>query len=250
MSLKSGISEYSVVDLLYELERAIWEDYAMQKEDELLDVQEVAALLHVNPRTVLRMADRKELTALKVGKRWRFRLRDLDNYLRTQLHAASLPQNTRYDALLNSEIEKRTYDETHTHNGTLREAGLDHWGQESEFDSGLEEPEAQKTQPVLTLKEQTRQIELQGAELQKQETLLLMQKRQLELEKERLELQKDQLELHTRRIDKALETVQRVSMLPPDIDAKTKATLLETLLPELLQPGTQPPEPPTTTKSS
>ena len=118
-----------VVGFAFEFERAIWEDYAMQKDDELLDVQEVAALLRVNPRTVLRMADRKELTALKVGKRWRFRLHDLDNYLRTQLHPASSPKNTRYDALLNSEIEKRTYDEVHVPFGTLREAGLNHQGQ-------------------------------------------------------------------------------------------------------------------------
>lgn len=245
MSLKSGI--YPVVGFAYELERAIWEDYTMQREDELLDVQQVADLLHVNPRTVLRMADRKELTALKVGKRWRFRLHDLDNYLRTQLHPASSPKNTRYDALLNSEIEKLTYDEVHRPIGTLREAGLNHRGQELEFDSEPGEPEVQRAQPVPTLKEQTRQTELQGAELQKQETLLLMQKRQLALEKERLELQKEQLELHTQRIDKALETIQRVSMLPSVIDAKTKSALLETLLPELLQPGTQPPHPPTTT---
>ncbi len=53
----------------------------MQIEDELLDVQDVAARLRVNPRTVLRMADRGDLKAIKVARRWRFRHSDLDKYL-------------------------------------------------------------------------------------------------------------------------------------------------------------------------
>jgi excisionase family DNA binding protein len=51
--------------------------------DELLDVQEVAARLRVNPRTVLRMADRGELPGIKVARRWRFRSSDLDTYLQS-----------------------------------------------------------------------------------------------------------------------------------------------------------------------
>ena len=192
------------------------------------------------------MADRKELTALRVGKRWRFRPGDLDAYLRMQVHAASSPQNTRYDTLLNSEIGKRTHEDMRT--GTAKDAKLDHQDQQLEADTSLEKPTAQS---VLTTRAQTRQIEQERAELQKQEALLIMEKRHLELEKQRLELQKEQLELHTQRIDKALETAHRViNMLPPDIDAKTKAMRLQTLLPDLLQPGTQPLQPPTTTKSS
>ena len=53
----------------------------MQIEDELLDVQDVATRLRVNPRTVLRMADRGDLKAIKVARRWRFRRSDLDKYL-------------------------------------------------------------------------------------------------------------------------------------------------------------------------
>ena len=218
----------------------------MQKDDELLDVQEVAALLRVNPRTVLRMADRKELAALRVGKRWRFRPRDLDAYLRTQVHATSSSENTRYDTLLNSEIGKRTHEEMRMRGETVKEAKLDHQDPELEFDTSLKQPEAQS---ALSIKAQTRQMELQRTELQKQEAQLIMEQRQLDLEKQRLELQKEQLKLHTQRIDKALETAHRVmDMLPPDIDPKTKVTLLQTLLPDLLQPGTQPPQPPTTTK--
>jgi len=51
--------------------------------NELLDVQEVAARLRVNPRTVLRMADRGELHGIKVARRWRFRSSDLDTYLQS-----------------------------------------------------------------------------------------------------------------------------------------------------------------------
>ena len=52
----------------------------MQNEDELLDVQAVADLLHVNPRTVLRMVERKELPAIRVARRFRFRRSDLEKY--------------------------------------------------------------------------------------------------------------------------------------------------------------------------
>ena len=55
----------------------------------------------------------------------------------------------------------------------------------------------------------------------------------LEVEKERLALRKEDLS----RIDQALATADRlVNMLQPEADAKTKATLLQTLLPSILQP--------------
>ena len=53
--------------------------------DELLDVQDVATLLKVNPRTVLRMTERGDLAAVKVARRWRFRQSDLSEYLRSQV---------------------------------------------------------------------------------------------------------------------------------------------------------------------
>ena len=55
-----------------------------QREDELLDVKDVAIRLRVNPRTVLRMAERGDLPAIKVARRWRFRHSALDEYLREQ----------------------------------------------------------------------------------------------------------------------------------------------------------------------
>jgi hypothetical protein len=67
---------------------------------------------------------------------------------------------------------------------------------------------------------------------------LELEKQRLEVEQKKLELQKQLLELHTRRIDHALDTADRlVNMLPIEADAGTKAALLQTLLPGLLSPG-------------
>ncbi len=66
--------------------------------NELLDVQEVAARLRVNPRTVLRMADRGELPGIKVARRWRFRSSDLDTYLQSDQSYSS------EEALLEEEL--------------------------------------------------------------------------------------------------------------------------------------------------
>src|SRR5947208_10289489 len=65
----------------------------MQHEDEMLDVQSVADLLNVNPRTVLRMVEREELPAIRVARRFRFRRSDLEHYLRTHLSTAPPSQN-------------------------------------------------------------------------------------------------------------------------------------------------------------
>ncbi|HVB24904.1 MAG TPA: helix-turn-helix domain-containing protein [Ktedonobacteraceae bacterium] len=51
----------------------------------LLDVQDVAERLKLNPRTVIRMAERGDLAAAKVARRWRFRARDVDEYLQSQI---------------------------------------------------------------------------------------------------------------------------------------------------------------------
>src|SRR5713101_2582966 len=58
-------------------------------QNELLDVQEVATRLRLNPRTVLRMADRGDLPGIKVARRWRFRSSDLNTYLQSNHTTAS-----------------------------------------------------------------------------------------------------------------------------------------------------------------
>ncbi|MCX7044718.1 MAG: helix-turn-helix domain-containing protein [Candidatus Sumerlaeota bacterium] len=40
---------------------------------DLITVQELAELLRVNPRTVLRFVDQKEIPAIRIGRQWRFR---------------------------------------------------------------------------------------------------------------------------------------------------------------------------------
>ncbi len=73
--------------------------------------------------------------------------------------------------------------------------------------------------------------------IQKEFVQLELEKQRLELEHKKLERQKQQLDLHTRSIDHALDTADRlVYMLPLEVDTGTKVTLLQTLLPDLLPP--------------
>ncbi len=188
----------------------------MQNEDELLDVQYVAARLHVNPRTVLRMVERKELPAIRVARRLRFRRSDLEKYLRTHLYTSS--QNDR--------SAKQSIPETVE------------LSQEAEKEESDVPAQPGDVASESALKEQARSFGAQSAKLRKQAAQLEIEQKLLEIEKQRLALQREDLDLQTRRIEHALATaVRMVSMLQPEADAKTKASLLQTLLPSLLQPG-------------
>ena len=179
----------------------------MQNEDELFDVQDVAARLHVNPRTVLRMVERKELPAIRVARRFRFRRSDLENYLGTHLYPSSSSQN--------GKTAKHIIPETVE------------LSQEAEQEVSDVPTQPGDVTSESTLKEQTRSLGAQSAKLRKQAA-------QLEIEKQRLALRREDLG----RIDHALATADRmVNMLLPEADAKTKASLLQTLLPSILQPG-------------
>ena len=179
----------------------------MQNEDELFDVQYVAARLHVNPRTVLRMVERKELPAIRVARRFRFRRSDLENYLGTQLYPSSSSQN--------GKTAKHIIPETVE------------LSQEAEQEVSDVPTQPGDVTSESTLKEQTRSLGAQSAKLRKQAA-------QLEIEKQWLALRREDLGL----IDQALATADRiVNMLQPEADAKKKASLLQTLLPSILQPG-------------
>jgi excisionase family DNA binding protein len=172
------------------------------QEDELLDVQAVAARLNVNPRTVLRMVGREELPAIRVARRLRFRPCDLETYLQTHLSTSSSSEHPQPSQLLQGDMHEHAIE-------------------------GLREHQQPRSPGMLG----------QGGRHSKEFIQLELEKQRLELEKQRLALQKEDLELHTRRIDHALETANRmVSMLQPEADAKTKASLLQTLLPGLLPP--------------
>jgi excisionase family DNA binding protein len=50
----------------------------------LLTLEQVAEVLQVSTKTVLRLIDRGELTGVKVGKAWRFTREDLQLYIDSQ----------------------------------------------------------------------------------------------------------------------------------------------------------------------
>jgi excisionase family DNA binding protein len=185
----------------------------MQNEDELLDVQSVADLLHVNPRTVLRMVERKELPAIRVARRFRFRRSDLEKYLRMHLSTSTSSHNGKTGKHINPETVE-LMEETEQ--------------EESDVPILLRDEESGSL-----LKEQTRLFSAQSAKLRKQAAQLEIEQKLLDIEKQRLALRKEDLS----RIDQALATADRlVNMLQPEADAKTKASLLQTLLPSILQP--------------
>jgi excisionase family DNA binding protein len=49
--------------------------------DEVLDTKDVAKILKVSTRTVLRLAERGELPYFRVGDLWRFERKDVDAYI-------------------------------------------------------------------------------------------------------------------------------------------------------------------------
>jgi len=53
--------------------------------EEILEVKEVAKILKVSTRTVIRLAERGELVAFKIGDLWRFRRSDVDNFVLQQI---------------------------------------------------------------------------------------------------------------------------------------------------------------------
>lgn len=53
-------------------------------EERLYIVKQVATLLQLNEQTVYRMAMRGELPAVKVGRNWRFRKEDIEQWLEQQ----------------------------------------------------------------------------------------------------------------------------------------------------------------------
>lgn len=53
--------------------------------ERLLDSEEAAALLKIHPKTLQRMARQGEITAIHIGKLWRFRASVLNEWLETKL---------------------------------------------------------------------------------------------------------------------------------------------------------------------
>jgi excisionase family DNA binding protein len=55
----------------------------------LLNLQEAAAILGMHWKTLEGMARKGKVPAFKVGKRWRFRLSSLNNWLEEGLHSTT-----------------------------------------------------------------------------------------------------------------------------------------------------------------
>ena len=53
--------------------------------DKVLDAKEVAKILKVHQRTVIRLAERGELKAFRVGDLWRFRRVDIEEFINKQI---------------------------------------------------------------------------------------------------------------------------------------------------------------------
>ncbi|MBX3694748.1 MAG: helix-turn-helix domain-containing protein [Steroidobacteraceae bacterium] len=58
-----------------------------------MTVREVAAYLNVDEKTVYRLAQRADLPGFKVAGTWRFKKRDIDEWIERQ-KAAALPAKT------------------------------------------------------------------------------------------------------------------------------------------------------------
>lgn len=56
--------------------------------EQYLTVPEVAELLKLSPKTVYRLAQRRELPGFKVGSAWRFLRRDIDSWAKEQVRAS------------------------------------------------------------------------------------------------------------------------------------------------------------------
>jgi len=54
----------------------------------IISLEEVAKLLGVSGRTVVRLVEKKELTGFKVGRSWKFDEADVDAYIQKQKQRA------------------------------------------------------------------------------------------------------------------------------------------------------------------
>ena len=67
----------------------------MQTEAEILTVDELQGYLKIPKPTLYALAQSGRLPALKVGKHWRFRKRDIDEWLNAQRWARPLQRRNR-----------------------------------------------------------------------------------------------------------------------------------------------------------
>jgi excisionase family DNA binding protein len=54
--------------------------------DEILSVEDAAKYLKVQSTTIRRQAERGDLPGFKIGNRWRFRMKDIDRFIDSQIN--------------------------------------------------------------------------------------------------------------------------------------------------------------------
>ena len=54
--------------------------------DEILSVDDAAKYLKVKSTTIRRQAERGDLPGFKIGNRWRFRMKDIERYIESQIN--------------------------------------------------------------------------------------------------------------------------------------------------------------------
>ena len=69
-------------------ERVVWVT------QEILDAQEVADMLRLHPRTVMKLANQGQLRGFKAGGQWRFRREAIEEYIREQEEKYSSQKST------------------------------------------------------------------------------------------------------------------------------------------------------------
>lgn len=64
-------------------------------EDEVMNVREVAELLHVSEMTIYKLVNKGTLPAFKVGGQWRFKRELLDEWISNESNKERLEKETR-----------------------------------------------------------------------------------------------------------------------------------------------------------
>jgi excisionase family DNA binding protein len=62
------------------------------EQDEVLDAKDVAKMLKVGYRTVLRLAERGELPYFRVGDLWRFERKDVEEFIKKNKQQGQKPE--------------------------------------------------------------------------------------------------------------------------------------------------------------
>jgi len=72
-------------------------------ETAILTTQELAAYMKLNEKTILKMAQNREIPGVKVGSQWRFHMEAIDRYFQREM--VQLPESDRDSALTGSDAE-------------------------------------------------------------------------------------------------------------------------------------------------